>query len=233
MLKILSSPNCVWMHWFLSRGYKTNSEGTAVARNTLLQIKIFNCEQFLQFAVFFLTLYSIDTLFNASTTHSFENNLGKEEIARNEQFLLFPKCFLLNQKIVSLFVYNYDIISLFAAELEEAKINMWIKGKIYLVLLGYQEMISNGGFFFFFLWGRSNDLFHTVNIIYSTLTGWSAMSGYTTLWCSLNEIVSYFCQGNTYLLIHIHLTHYQRIPHFDALKIYSCGIHCEKRRNYL
>ena len=26
----------------------------------------------------------------------FENTLGKGEIARNEQFLLFPKCFLYN-----------------------------------------------------------------------------------------------------------------------------------------
>ena len=54
--------------------------------------------------------------------------MGKEEIARNEQFLLFPQCFLLNQKIVSLFVNIFDIISLFAAELEEPKIGMWGKG---------------------------------------------------------------------------------------------------------
>ena len=27
------------------------------------------------------------------------------------------------------------------------------------------------------------------------------------------------------------LTHYHTMPHFDALKIYSCGKHCEKRRN--
>ena len=27
------------------------------------------------------------------------------------------------------------------------------------------------------------------------------------------------------------LTHYHAIPHFDALKIYSCEKHCEKRRN--
>ena len=27
---------------------------------------------------------------------AFENNVGKEEIARNEQFLLFPQCFQLN-----------------------------------------------------------------------------------------------------------------------------------------
>ena len=29
------------------------------------------------------------------------------------------------------------------------------------------------------------------------------------------------------------LTHYHKIPHFDALKIYSSGKHCEKRRNCL
>ena len=29
------------------------------------------------------------------------------------------------------------------------------------------------------------------------------------------------------------LTNYHTTPHFDALKIYSCGKHCEKRRNCL
>ena len=29
------------------------------------------------------------------------------------------------------------------------------------------------------------------------------------------------------------LTHYHTMPHFDALKIYSCPKHCEKRRNCL
>ena len=51
-------------------------------------------------------------------------NVGKEEIACKEQFLLFPQCFRLDQKIVFLFVYIFDIISLFAAELEEPKIGM-------------------------------------------------------------------------------------------------------------
>ena len=55
---------------------------------------------------------------------SFENIVEKEEIARKEQFLLFPQCFLLNQIIVSLFVYIFDIISLFTAELQEPKIGM-------------------------------------------------------------------------------------------------------------
>ena len=54
---------------------------------------------------------------------AFENIVGKGEIARNEQFLLFPQCFLLNQIIVSPFVNSFDIISLFAAELEEPKLS--------------------------------------------------------------------------------------------------------------
>ena len=29
------------------------------------------------------------------------------------------------------------------------------------------------------------------------------------------------------------LTHYHTVPHFNALKIYNCGKHCEKRRNCL
>ena len=50
-----------------------------------------------------------------------ENVVGKEEIARNEQYLLFPQCFLLNQIIISPFVHIFDIVSLLAADLEEPK----------------------------------------------------------------------------------------------------------------
>ena len=55
---------------------------------------------------------------------AFENIVGKEEIALNEQFLLSPKMFLLNQTNSSLFVHIFDIISLFAAELEEPNIGI-------------------------------------------------------------------------------------------------------------
>ena len=55
---------------------------------------------------------------------AFENIVGKEEIARIKQFLLFPQCFLLNQIIVSPFVPIFDIISFFAAELEDPKIGI-------------------------------------------------------------------------------------------------------------
>ena len=50
--------------------------------------------------------------------------MGKEEIARNEQFLLFPQCFQLNQITVSPFVHIFHTISLFAVELEEPKIGI-------------------------------------------------------------------------------------------------------------
>ena len=56
--------------------------------------------------------------------------MGKEGIARNEQFLLFPHCFLLNQIIVSPFVHMLHIISLFAAEFEEPRIGISGKGLI-------------------------------------------------------------------------------------------------------
>ena len=61
----------------------------------------------------------MDTHFDASSTDSFENIVGKGEIAHNEQFLLFPQCFLLIETIVSPFFHIFYIISLFAAELEE------------------------------------------------------------------------------------------------------------------
>ena len=59
---------------------------------------------------------------------AFENIMGKGEIACNEQFLLFPQCFLPNQITVSLFVLFFDIISLYAAELEGPKIGISGKG---------------------------------------------------------------------------------------------------------
>ena len=61
---------------------------------------------------------------------AFENIVGKGTIAHNEQFLLFPQCFLLTQVTVSPFLHIFDIISLFAAELEEPKIGTSSKGLI-------------------------------------------------------------------------------------------------------
>ena len=38
---------------------------------------------------------------------AFVNTVGKGEIARNEQCLLFPQCFQLNQEVVSIFLTLY------------------------------------------------------------------------------------------------------------------------------
>ena len=59
---------------------------------------------------------------------AFKNIVEKGEIAHNEQFLLFPQCFLLNQVTVSPFVHIFEIISLFAAEFEKPKIGILGKG---------------------------------------------------------------------------------------------------------
>ena len=42
---------------------------------------------------------------------AFENIVEKEEIAHNEQIVLFPQCFLLNQIIISPYVHIFDNIS--------------------------------------------------------------------------------------------------------------------------
>ena len=76
---------------------------------------------------------------------AFENIVGKEEIACNDQFLIFPQCFLLNQIIVSPFVHIFDIISLLATELEEPKIGTSCKGlKIKKFLRVRQNVFKNG-----------------------------------------------------------------------------------------
>ena len=54
--------------------------------------------------------------------------MGKEEIAHNEQFLLFPQCFQHNQITVSAFAHIFDIISFFGVESEEPKID--VSGKV-------------------------------------------------------------------------------------------------------
>ena len=54
----------------------------------------------------------------------FENIVGKEEIARKEQFLLFPKMFSTRSDNCTPFDHIFDIIYLFVSELEEPKIDI-------------------------------------------------------------------------------------------------------------
>ena len=59
---------------------------------------------------------------------AFENIVGKGEIARNEQFLLFLQFFSTQTENLSPFAHIFDVISLFAAEFEKPKIG--ISGKL-------------------------------------------------------------------------------------------------------
>ena len=54
---------------------------------------------------------------------AYETIVRKGEIARNEQFLLFPR-FLPNQITVSPFFHIFDTISLFPVEFEKPKIGI-------------------------------------------------------------------------------------------------------------
>ena len=59
---------------------------------------------------------------------AFENIVGKCEIARYKQFLLFPQCFKVSQIALSPFFHIFDIMSLFAVDLEEPKIGISANG---------------------------------------------------------------------------------------------------------
>ena len=54
--------------------------------------------QFLCNLVFIFTHSHTMTPFDAPGKQTFENTVGKGEIARNEQFFLFPQCFLLYRR---------------------------------------------------------------------------------------------------------------------------------------
>ena len=60
---------------------------------------------------------------------SFENTVGKEEIAHNEQFLLFPQCFLPIWRTL-LFTSNLKLSSANSLSLEEFKICCLVKNEI-------------------------------------------------------------------------------------------------------
>ena len=72
---------------------------------------------------------------------AFENIVEKEEIARCEQFLVFPQCFLLNQ-IILLKFRTYFLHHIFIScrlNHEDVKLgNLWRRGK----LVGNQQFLS-------------------------------------------------------------------------------------------
>ena len=99
----------------------------------MIKDRLYDFKQFCQFLLFYLdkskifslgiksnlTLYSIDTHFDASTTDRFwKPKWEKEKLLVMSNFS-FSHSFLFYQIIVSPFVHIFDIISLYAAEFKE------------------------------------------------------------------------------------------------------------------
>ena len=119
---------------------------------------------------------------------AFENIVGKGEIARNEQFLLCPQCFQLNQITVSPFVHIFDIIPLFHVESEEPKIGLSGKGLITRLRLTPET------FFFHSLQSAGDHVKFNLPMAYSTwVLEWGflkfkdayAASGQTDMMCDM------------------------------------------------
>ena len=96
----------------------------------------------------------MDTHFDTSTKAAFENIVGKEEIARDEQFLLFPQCFSTQSDKCTIYVYIFDIkcISLFVAEFDRPKIG--ISGKGLIRRPRVQAALHRLGFLLEYPWAR-------------------------------------------------------------------------------
>ena len=68
------------------------------------------------------TLVQTNPGFYASAVQSFENTVGKGEIARNEQFLFFPQCFFYPYGELSVLSIKSEIVVCKLFSLEESKI---------------------------------------------------------------------------------------------------------------
>ena len=72
--------------------------------------------------------------------------------------------------------------------------------------------------------------FSSFTIVFSTLSGREIIILATF---NLSSANAFNLVTSEILSIDKEVTHYHTLPHFDALKIYSCGKHWEKRRNCL
>ena len=90
--------------------------------------KILDWSKLKQIADDLLTLSRTSPSFYVSAVQSLENTVGKGEIARNEQFLLFPQCFLPVWENFVRFSLNLELSSANSFSLEESKICRLGKG---------------------------------------------------------------------------------------------------------
>ena len=153
----------------------------------------------------FFTFTTQSRLLTTLKTQSYENTEGKGENAGNQHFLLVPLCFLV-------ILETFNLSSADAFNLVTSKILSL--GKEFNRYLGIFRTCSVV-------------LAHHCPIdlyVFSKNSSEIAKFGFLLLGLKLHFICLTGYAG---------LTHYHTMPYFNALKIYNCGKHCEKRRNCL
>ena len=121
--------------------------------------------------------------------------MGKGEIARNEQFLLFPQCFLLNQVIVSKIFHISDIIFLFAAEFQEPKTG--ISGKEFTISNRLFSPFADNVFF---------TISKTCSIIYASTLSQISHGSYVSI-CSTSLLQNTVEKGEIALMSNFSVSH--------------------------
>ena len=96
-----------------------------------------------------LTLSQTSPSFQCLQYKSFENTVGKGEIARNEQFLLFPQCFLYFQRTFPHFHQNQNCRLQTLSVWETLKIVVWERVKNCRYVWGKKDVLVTSFFLFF------------------------------------------------------------------------------------
>ena len=129
-----------------------------------------------------LTLYSIDTHFDASAlilTHQqqlLKTLWEREKLLVMSNFSFFHNVFNSYRIIVYPFVHVFDIISFFAAELEEPKIGIWGRGLSVVWLKIKRQLLQSGTVYF---------AFKTMYLI--TPVTLTFRHGFSNLFCTLSH----------------------------------------------
>ena len=172
----------------------------------------------------------------------FENIVGKGEIAGNQHFIFSPQCFLPIPKRISDFKSDLLCYLQMLSIWTSIKNLSFGEGLMCLCVTSYQaDHYQTTNFRFFqtervrrrqFQIGRKWKKVIQTGRKHCGKTPWEKeklliTSNFSFSHGVFKRLVTQGCQKVSLC----GLTHYHTMPHFDTLKIYSCGKHHEKRRN--
>ena len=160
--------------------------------------------------------------------------MWKGEIARNQQFLLLPQCFLPVWITLCHFSWKLKLSSANSFSLEESKICCLVmvelftkRQKFRLVWIQSTRRQQNK------CDQKKKKCKFLLGMVENNLgKGENAGKQHFLLFPKCFQ-KTYFSGSLIVGIVLKKLTHYHTMLHFDALKIYSCGKHCEKKRNCL